>query len=358
MKVLMMMKDSEIGGVASCVASLADGLKKYKNVEVIIAASNGDSIGSIIKDAAIVDFASKNPIQILKNYKKIKRIVKNKQIDIIHAQNRIPAFYAAFYCFFHRNTDYIWSNHLVPIPSDIVHRILTFYGKCAVSEGLDGKEMLINDFGIDPNKVSTVNLGIDIDKLIRLETSEQTALREKFGIDEKEKIILLYGRLDPVKGHDFLLDAIKKYADKSFRLVFPGENERYKIHIMEKAKELGLQSNLIFPGYIDGPAWLSISDLMVLPSKKEGFGIVNVEAFVMGVPVIRTTTGGYRDMKDLCLGVDYGDVDELERLLQKFFDNDSEFEEIKIRAKKGCQRFSLESYTNGYYEIYKKAIGL
>lgn len=65
---------------------------------------------------------------------------------------------------------------------------------------------------------------------------------------------------------------------------------------------------MIFPGYIDGRQYLSIADLMVLSSKQEGFGIVNVESFAMEVPVIRIKTAGWLDMKDCCFGVEYGGV--------------------------------------------------
>lgn len=167
---------------------------------------------------------------------------------------------------------------------------------------------------------------------------------------------MLYGRLEPIKGHDFLLDSMSSFSDKAFRLVFPGENIEYKKHIIERAREIGIENKLIFPGYIDGSEWLSITDLMVLPSKKEGFGIVNVESFVMGVPVIRTKTGGYEDMKDLCFGIDYGDVQGLEILLKKFFNNSEEFEDKRKYARDNCQRFSLKAYTEGYYSIYKKAL--
>lgn len=53
---------------------------------------------------------------------------------------------------------------------------------------------------------------------------------------------------------------------------------------------------------------LNISDVMVLPSKNEGFGIVCIESFAMKVPIIRTKTGGYSDIIDFCIGVNYGDV--------------------------------------------------
>ena len=351
-----MMKDSEIGGVASCVASLADGLKRYKNVKTVIATSDGDSVGTMLKDVVIVDFASRNLLQVIKNYRTIKQLIKKEGIQIIHAQNRIPAFYAAFYCFFHRNVRYIWSNHLVPLPSDFIHRMLTLYGQCAVAEGIDGKEMLINDFHINPDKVAAVNLGVDFDNFNKSSKAEQEELKRKYDIKEDEKLILLYGRLAPIKGHDFLLDSMSELTGKNFRIVFPGENEEYKQHVIEKAKKLGLESKLIFPGYIDGSQWLSIADLMVLPSKQEGFGIVNVEAFVMGVPVIRTTTAGYKDMQDLCFGVKYGDVTQLSELLKMFFDNNEIFEEKRLYAQKNCQRFSLKSYTDGYYEVYEKAI--
>ena len=356
-RVLMLMKDSMIGGVASCVSSLSYGLKKYKGIDTIIGTSNGESVGGMLKEYVnIIDFGSKNIFTIIKNYKDIKTLIKKNNVNVIHAQNRIPAFYAAFYCFFHKNVKYIWSNHLVPLPSDFIHRTLTLYGSCAVAEGIEGKRMLIEDFHINQNKVEAVNLGVDFDSFKKSSISDQIGLKTKYEIKPDEKIILLYGRLAPVKGHDFLLDSLASLSDKSFRLVFPGENDEYKKHIIEKAETIGIANKIIFPGYIDGSQWLSIADLMVLPSKQEGFGIENVESFVMGVPVIRTKTAGYEDMKDLCFGVDYGDIHGLELLLKDFFDGNDKFKKIQEYAKNNCQRFSLKAYTEGYYNIYDRVI--
>ncbi len=359
MNVLMLVKDSEIGGVASCVKSLAEGLEKYKNVHTVIGIKEGESLEYMFHgfDVQIIDFATKNLFKIIRNYRLICRLVKKKSIDIIHAQNRIPAYYAGVYCFFHRKVPYIWSNHLVPLPSDFIHRVATRYGSCAVAEGIAGEEMLVNDFRIPKNKVAVVNLGVDFEKFKKATVQEQNALVEKYQINKDERIILLYGRLHPVKGHQFLLEALRSLIDEKFRLVFPGENESYKETIIECAEAMGITDKIIFPGYIRGYEWLSVADLMVLPSEREGFGIVNVEAFVMGVPVIRTKTGGYEDMKDLCFGVEYGDVNALTALLKKFFEKDKMFDEKVLYAKEHTKRFSLKEYTDKYYEIYVKALG-
>lgn len=360
MNVLMLVKNSEIGGVASCTASLAKGLIRYKNANVVIGVTEGECVDAMLSeyDTVIIDFSSKSLKGIIHNYNTLKRIVKEFSIDVIHAQNRVPAFYAAIYCLFHKNTKYIWSNHLVPIPSDFVHRITTFYGACAVAEGIAGKRMLENEFKISPSKVKVVNLGVDFDTFRKTPLDKQQDLRTKYNICKDEKIVLLYGRLHPVKGHLFLLRALNKAGvkDKKIKIVFPGENDSYKNEIIEYAKSIGLDDYIIFPGYVNGAEWLSISDLMCLPSKQEGFGIVNVESFVLGVPVIRTRTAGYEDMKDLCFGIDYDDTNTLAELLKAFFADSPIFDEKAKYAQENCKRFSLESYTNGYYEIYEEAL--
>lgn len=358
MNVLILAKDSHVGGLVNCTDNLAQGLIKTHQVNISIGITPSKAVEALRKyDLNLINFDSKNPFTILKSYKQMSRIIKTKRIDIIHTQNRIPALYAAVYCTLHRNVKYIWANHVVPIPSDFLHRVTTRYGELAITEGLAGKKMLVEDFRIPENKVKIINEGINLELFTPTSQEEQLALKKKIGLQKDEKLILLYGRLDPIKGHLFFLDALKNVASRNFKVVFPGENEgEYKNIILSKIKEGRLDNNILFPGYINGREYLSISDLMVLPSENEGFPLSCVEAYSMGVPVIRTKTGGYEDTKDMCFGVDYGDVATLTSLIEEFLGGDNKFKDIVISAKEKVGRLSLEKMAEEYYNVYKSMI--
>ena len=354
----MLIKNSEVGGVLSCSVSLSKGLID-KGDHVVIGTTNGQGVSFLAKNCPnlfIIDFNAKSIFSIIKNYKSLRQIIKNERIELIHCQNRIPAIYASFYCFFHRSVKYIWANHLVPISNSFFSRCMTHYGSAAVAEGVDGKDMLISQFHIPENKVEVINLGMDVQHFTPICDSEKTLLKKKLNIEPDDKVILLYGRLAEVKGHLFLLDSISKIKNKNYVLIFPGENEDYKNKILTKAESLGIIDKLRFPGYIDGKQYLSISDLMVLPSEREGFGIVNVESFCMGVPVIRTRTAGFKDMSDCCFGIEFGNVDDFSSLLQDFFDDNKKFIEKAIFAKNQVDRFSLNIMTDNYRKLYKRVI--
>lgn len=360
MKILILLKNSEIGGVVSCVKSLADGLLA-KGDEVIIGTSEGEGIDTMLQgyDIHIINFGNLNIRTVFYNYRKIRKIVKERNVDIIHAQNRIPALYASVICFFSKKVNYIWSNHLVPIPCDFFHKITTRYGKYAVAEGMAGKDFLVHKFGIPEKRVKVVNLGSDIESFSKISIEKQKKLKEQCHIGSEDKVILLYGRLAPVKGHDFLLDAIsllETEKKRHIKLIFPGRNEEYKNEVIHLAKKYELQDALIFPGYVNGREYLSIADLMVLPSRQEGFGIVNVESFAMGVPVIRTKTAGWLDMQDCCIGVEYGDKKALACYINWLWDSPQKLEEMAKVAKQNVSRFSVEKMTDAYRKIYADSL--
>ena len=135
MNVLMLVKNSEVGGVLSCVKSLSDGLRQAGDT-VVIGTCEGEGVEKMLydHDVKIIDFSAKSPMKMLKCYQQIKELVRKYNVDIIHAQNRIPALYAAAYCMLHPRVKYIWSNHLVPLPSSFLYRLTTRYGKFAVAE--------------------------------------------------------------------------------------------------------------------------------------------------------------------------------------------------------------------------------
>lgn len=358
MNILILAKDSHVGGLVNCTDNLAQGLIKTHQANISIGITPSDAVEPLRKyNFYLIDFDTKNPLTAIKSYRLISKIVNEQKIDIIHTQNRIPALYAAVYCFFHRRIKYIWANHVVPIPSDFFHRITTRYGSLAVTEGLAGKKMLVEDFKIPEEKVRIINEGINLQHFKPISKEEQAKLKEEIGVKEGEKLILLYGRLAPIKGHLFLLDALKKVKNRSFKVVFPGEDHSdYINQVRNKIMEGNLENNIVFPGYINGRDYLSISDLMVLPSINEGFPLSCVEAYSMGVPVIRTKTGGYDDTQDMCFGVDYGDVDALSALLNAFMSGDDKFRKMALCAKENVKRLSLENMAEEYYAVYESII--
>lgn len=358
MNILMLVKNSEIGGVVSCVKSLADGLKA-KGDKTVIGTCQGEGVDKMLSGGGynvhIIDFGTKNIVSVIRNLLKIQKIVKTEKIDVIHAQNRLPALYASIICFFNKKVNYIWSNHLVPIPCDFLHKMTTRYGKFAVAEGIAGKEFLINKFNIPESKVKVVNLGSDISSFTKISKDKQEELKKKWNIQSEDKVILLYGRLAPVKGHSFLLKAVSLLDNEKkshLKIVFPGQGEEYKNKLVHLTLKYGLEDALIFPGYIEGRDYLSIADLMVLPSKQEGFGIVNVESFAMGVPVIRTKTAGWLDMQDCCMGVEYGDVKSLVKYINYLWNSPQILEDQVKIASQNVKRFSIEKMTDEYRKIY------
>ncbi|MBR0164229.1 MAG: glycosyltransferase family 4 protein [Lachnospiraceae bacterium] len=358
MRVLMLCKNAEIGGLTMCTGNLARSLESYCGIRTVIAICEGESVHSTLADLEthIVPFDTKNPLRIIRNYRTVARLVREKEIDVLHAQNRIPALYAALYHFFHRRVPYLWANHQTPIPAGFFHRRMTRYGYKAVAEGENGKKLLIRDLKIPARDVEVINLGVELGAIRKTSDEEQRALKARYGIGEDEKVLLLYGRLDRSKGHLHLLSALEGLTEYPFRVVFPGEDDVYKKEIIEDAKKRNMEDRLIFPGFIRGNSWLSISDLMVLPSRQEGFGIANIEAFALHVPVIRSKTGGYAEMRDLCFGMEYGDVTCLKELLARFFAGDPAFKEKADLAEKEVSRFSTEKEASAYADLYMRAV--
>lgn len=356
MNILMLATENNASGVTSCIASLSHGLTLLKNANVTIAVGGGKNVFLNDLNVEVIDFSSKSLFSIIRNYRKMVDVIKKYDIDIIHAHNRIPALYAALYCLFHKNVKYLWSNHKVPIPSDFVHRAMTKYGELAVAEGIEGRRLLINELRIPEEKTKIVNLGIELEKFVKTDEKTQSDLKSKIGVEASTKVLMLYGRLAESKGHLFLLDALNKVGFKNYRLVMPGDDAAFKNTVIARAKEYGISDKLVFPGFVNGRDYLSISDLMLLPSKNEGFPLACVEAYAMGVPVIRTKTGGYEDTKDMCWGVDFGDVDLLAKLLNDYFSDDKLFAEKAKHAEEAVKRLSVEAMAHNYQKIYQEIL--
>ncbi len=138
-------------------------------------------------------------------------------------------------------------------------------------------------------------------------------LREHLGISEGDKVLLTVARLDPMKAQDKVISALKRVVTKipNTKLVLVGDGsfsssklglskgERWLQHLREVAESKGVKKNVIFAGYLPekdlGTAY-AMCDAFILPSIREGFGLVVVEAWLYKKPVIVSSYAGVADL--------------------------------------------------------------
>jgi len=130
----------------------------------------------------------------------------------------------------------------------------------------------------------------------------QTPWRKRLNLGEDDKVMLTVGRVsqtEHLKGYDHILQVLPECFAKhpELRWVLAGHGDDLQ-RIQEKTKQLGIADQCRFPGYVaeeELPDLYRSSDLFVLPSRKEGFGIVFLEAIASGLPVIAGDRDGSVD---------------------------------------------------------------
>ena len=124
-------------------------------------------------------------------------------------------------------------------------------------------------------------------------------------------------------------------------------------------RELSLCEHILFLGKVrDTSHVLNISDVFMLPSETESFGLAALEAMAVGVPVISSNTGGIPEVN--LNGVsgflsDVGDIDEMAKNTLHVLE-DEHLHTFKCNAKKQAENFSLDLILPMYEEIYSKLV--
>lgn len=119
-------------------------------------------------------------------------------------------------------------------------------------------------------------------------------MREEWGCTADHLLVCAVGRLSPEKGHGFLLEALRQVmaAVPQARLVLVGEGP-LRQSLQAQAARSGLDDHVIFAGYRDDvESVITASDLLVMPSLREGFGDPVIEAMALCRPVIASRVGG------------------------------------------------------------------
>ena len=168
------------------------------------------------------------------------------------------------------------------------------------------KNQLLNNLGIDENKIITLHNGIDSIKFNKENFINKEKLKSDLGIESNEFVLLFTGRLIKEKGIAEVLSAVKKLKGEiNFKLIVVGSSwygSNIKNDFIEELERISkdIEDKIIFTGYIDYsevPQIYSLANVIILPSIwDDPFPLVVLEAMSMGVPVITTISGGIPEM--------------------------------------------------------------
>ncbi|MDE1797881.1 MAG: glycosyltransferase family 4 protein [Candidatus Micrarchaeota archaeon] len=161
--------------------------------------------------------------------------------------------------------------------------------------------------GADERKIRVVYNGVDAAKFARCGPRPPLAVAAK-----NKRIVLFLGRLTEQKGPVQFLHAAKKVLEKNPDVLFfiAGTGEMLPL-LINLSIELGLSGHVRFLGYLpeaDQRRIYAASDLYVMPSTSEPFGITALEAMASGVPVIISRTSGVSEVVKSALRVDFWDI--------------------------------------------------
>jgi glycogen synthase len=218
---------------------------------------------------------------------------------------------------------------------------------CAVSDLT--RNIVIEKYGIPENKVYTLHNAI--------EPFNKEIKKEKF---VKEKIVTFLGRVTFQKGPDYFVETAKKILEKdnNVRFVLAGDGDMMP-HVIKRVAELGISDKFHFTGFLRGEEiskMFGMSDVYVMPSISEPFGISPLEAIQAHVPVVISKQSGVAEVLQYAMKVDFWDIDAMADAIYGILHYQALSSFFATKGKEDIDNLKWEKTANQLIDIYKKFV--
>lgn len=211
------------------------------------------------------------------------------------------------------------------------------------------RDIVIQRYGINPDKVQTVYNGVNF-----------SSRKQKTESPFREKIVTFLGRITYQKGPEYFIEAASKVAKKcpDVRFVMAGSGDMlYKS--IRRVAQLKLGTHFHFTGFLSGDYvanMYAMSDVYVMPSVSEPFGISPLEAIRSGVPTIISKQSGVAEVLKYALKIDFWDVDSMADAIYGLINYPVLAEFISKYALEEVDQLSWNDAAHEIKEIYKSLI--
>ena len=294
-------------------------------------------------------------------------VIKSNKIDLLHVHYAIPHAYAAYMAkkmLFDIGIE-------IPIVTTLHGTDITLVGShpfyrpavtfsinhsdrvTAVSKSL--KDDTLNLFDIK-KKIDVIPNFIDIEAI----TSKEKPCKRTLLAEKEEKILTHVSNFRPLKRIIDVIDIFKGINSKiNSKLMMVGEGPE-KRKALRYVSDNKLKDKVLFLGNSNEiEKILCYSDLFLLPSEKESFGLSALEAMAHGVPIISSNAGGIPEVNlngKTGFISDIGDTDSMISNAISLLSDPQKHKLFKKQAQLQAKKFDLESVVNSYERIYNDAV--
>ncbi|MGE4481632.1 glycosyltransferase family 4 protein [Acidocella sp.] len=371
--ILQVLPKLDAGGAERVAIEIAEAVRLAGH-RSIIAAEDGH-LSPLAARAGVelihLDLSTKNPLKIWKNTKKLKLILKENQVDLVHAHSRAPA----------------WSAYRAA-KSEGVFFVTTYHGTYGESSRLKKRynqvmaagdrvvavsnfiaDLIKARYNIDFEKIRVIHNGVDLKKFDPEAVRGDRAVRlaKDWRIENGAPAILLPARLTSWKGQRLFIHALAKMRHGEAVGILIGSDQgrhKYTEELLALAERLGVGGRLRLAGHVeDMPAALKLADIVVnCSTEPEAFGRTIIEAQAMGKIVVAAGHGGaHETIEPNVSGFLFppGDDTALAAIFDAILEGDADLRlafGAHAREEVGA-RFSLEAMQTRYLQLYAELLG-
>jgi len=377
--VMQILPALESGGVERGTIDVAKALKKADFEPIVV--SRGGILVYQLREAGIKHIAlpvhSKNPIIVYFNNKKLAKLIKENNVDIVHVRSRAPMWSSYFACkktatklvaTVHGTYSLkFWKWKIFPLKRTYNAIMLKADAVIAVSDFI--KNYLSENYNeYREVKTTVIQRGADLGYFNYEKVSKNRIidLSKKWHLPDDKKIILMPARFTAWKGHEFLIEALTK-VKSDFLCVMVGSDhghKQYRKKLEDKIVDKKLEGKVRIVGVCkDMPTAYALSHLVVCPSVlAEAFGRVAIEAQASNRIIIATKIGGALEtIIDNKTGflIEVGDAEGFAKVIDRVLEMPKdEADKIGIDARQNvADNFSNEKMCNETLKIYRSLLG-
>lgn len=300
-RILQLLHSMHVGGAEVLAAALARRLQSHYDFVFACLDDIGELGCQLREEGFALELLGRSKGIDWSCVRRLKRVIKARGIDLIHAHQYTPFFYAVSTGVAARRPAVLFTEHGRFFPDYprkkriLFNRALLRKKDRVIGVGEAVRQALISNEGIAAERTEVIYNGIDVNRFASSAVSaHREQVRDELGIGRDAYVGVLVGRLDYLKDHSTAIRTAERVAHTcpDFRLLLIGDGpERSKIEAEIAEKSLGKVVTLLGTRH-DVPRLLHAADVCFLSSISEGIPLTLIEGMAAGIPVVATAVGG------------------------------------------------------------------